>query len=344
MSPAGLEGRRRGGRPRDGRRVRRTTWATSSGATRFNLGLHVVQSPGGGGRRAGRRRVRRSIPVTRRLANETRGQDLRPGAADAEGRRDPPERRHLRGRPPRVPRSVETAPRDRLARRRDSARGMTTTEQIVWAHRVDKQRRRCGRARRCASTPTCCRPPDGTAPFAIHTFNQITGGDTIYPRQAAIANDHFVFTGKDARRAARPSIGRAVRARSTGSRSPTTRPRATASSTSISPSRGWCMPGAVHPRRRLAQPRVRRVRRGRHRRGLDDARLRLGDRATSTSRWRSSGACVFAGRAAAVGERQGHRARAAAALGREAVAGHVGGVRGREPASCRSLTATRSRT
>jgi 3-isopropylmalate/(R)-2-methylmalate dehydratase large subunit len=39
---------------------------------------------------------------------------------------------------------------------------------------------------------------DGTAPFAIHTFNQITGGDAIYPRQAAIANDHFVFTGVDA--------------------------------------------------------------------------------------------------------------------------------------------------
>jgi 3-isopropylmalate/(R)-2-methylmalate dehydratase large subunit len=39
---------------------------------------------------------------------------------------------------------------------------------------------------------------DGTAPFAIHTFNQITGGRTIDPRQAAIANDHFVFTGKEA--------------------------------------------------------------------------------------------------------------------------------------------------
>ena len=39
---------------------------------------------------------------------------------------------------------------------------------------------------------------DGTAPFAIHTFNQITGGDAIFPRQAAIANDHFVFTGRDA--------------------------------------------------------------------------------------------------------------------------------------------------
>ena len=37
---------------------------------------------------------------------------------------------------------------------------------------------------------------DGTAPFAIHTFNQITGGQAIHPRQAAIANDHFVFTGK----------------------------------------------------------------------------------------------------------------------------------------------------
>jgi len=39
---------------------------------------------------------------------------------------------------------------------------------------------------------------DGTAPFAIHTFNQITGGNTIYPRQAAIANDHFVFSGRNA--------------------------------------------------------------------------------------------------------------------------------------------------
>ena len=38
---------------------------------------------------------------------------------------------------------------------------------------------------------------DGTAPFAIHTFNQITGGNAIFPRQAAVANDHFVFTGKE---------------------------------------------------------------------------------------------------------------------------------------------------
>ena len=37
--------------------------------------------------------------------------------------------------------------------------------------------------------------------------------------------------------------------------------------------------------------------------------------------------------AAAVGQRQGHRAGAAPALGREAVAGHVGGARRRQPAA-----------
>ena len=83
---------------------------------------------------------------------------------------------------------------------------MTTTEQIVWAHRVDKD---------AAVAPGATLrvyadllpASDGTAPFAIHTFNQITGGQSIDPRQAAIANDHFVFTGRedDARQTA---IGR----------------------------------------------------------------------------------------------------------------------------------------
>ena len=48
--------------------------------------------------------------------------------------------------------------------------------------------------------------------------------------------------------------------------------------------------------------------------------------------------------AAALGQRQGHRPRAAAALGREAVAGHVGRARGRRTCSCRSPTATPSPT
>jgi 3-isopropylmalate/(R)-2-methylmalate dehydratase large subunit len=78
----------------------------------------------------------------------------------------------------------------------DRARRLTSTEQIVWAHRVDKSAEvRPGATLRVYAD--LLPASDGTAPFAIHTFNQITGGNTIYPRQAAIANDHFVFTGRD---------------------------------------------------------------------------------------------------------------------------------------------------
>jgi len=72
---------------------------------------------------------------------------------------------------------------------------MSTTEQIIWAHRVDKDAEvRPGQTLRVYAD--LLPASDGTAPFAIHTFNQITGGDKIYPRQAAIVNDHFVFTGR----------------------------------------------------------------------------------------------------------------------------------------------------
>src|SRR6202023_4276851 len=79
----------------------------------------------------------------------------------------------------------------------EQARRMTSTEQIVWAHRVDRSA--------AVTTGATLRvyadllpASDGTAPFSIHTFNQITGGDTIFPRQTAIANDHFVFSGRNA--------------------------------------------------------------------------------------------------------------------------------------------------
>ena len=165
----------------------------------FNLGLHVVQSPEAvADARDGD--VFSFDPATRQLRNETQEQDLRSRAALVEGGGDPPQRRDLRGRPPGV---------QALRHRRrpaidwpapEAARRMSTTEQIVWAHRVDKD-----------VTPAELAPgttlrvyadllpaSDGTAPFAIHTFNQITGGDSIDPRQAAIANDHFVFTGVEA--------------------------------------------------------------------------------------------------------------------------------------------------
>src|SRR6185436_10820557 len=164
----------------------------------FNLGLHVVQSPEAvADARDGD--AFSFDPVTRRLSNETQQKTYEPvplsakeeeirrtGGIFAAGRREFPE--SVRTRP-----SIDWADPD-------AARGMTTTEQIVWAHRVDKSLRpadlKPGATLRVYAD--LLPASDGTAPFAIHTFNQISGGDTIDPRQAAVANDHFVFTGVDA--------------------------------------------------------------------------------------------------------------------------------------------------
>ena len=76
----------------------------------------------------------------------------------------------------------------------EEARRMTLTEQIVAAHRVDREVPiRPGTTVRVYAD--LLPASDGTAPFAIHTFNRITGGAAIDPRQAAIVSDHFVFTG-----------------------------------------------------------------------------------------------------------------------------------------------------
>jgi 3-isopropylmalate/(R)-2-methylmalate dehydratase large subunit len=164
----------------------------------FNLGLHVVQSP---------EAVTDAQDgdefsfdsVSRELRNVTQGKTYQPvplSPKEEEIRRSAGifavGRREFR-------KSVLTRPAIDWPEPW-AAEHMTTTEQIIWAHRVDKE-----------LSPTDLTPgttlrvyadllpaSDGTAPFAIHTFNQITGGKTIYPRQAAIANDHFVFTGVDA--------------------------------------------------------------------------------------------------------------------------------------------------
>ena len=171
----------------------------------FNLGLHVVQSPEAvADARDGD--VFSFDPATRQLSNETRGVTYEPvplspkeeeirasGGIFAVGRRE-------------FRRSVETAPRI-VWPDPDTARGLTTTEQIVWAHRVDRDAEvKPGATLRVYAD--LLPASDGTAPFAIHTFNQITGGDTIWPRQIAIANDHFVFTGLEADEK-QTSIGRA---------------------------------------------------------------------------------------------------------------------------------------
>ena len=164
----------------------------------FNLGLHVVQSPEAVAD-AQDGDAFAFDPSSREVRNETRDKTYVPvplsakeeeirssGGIFAVGRREFPAA--VRARP-----EIDW-PAD------DAARRMTTTEQIVWAHRVDKeiapQDLRPGTTLRVYAD--LLPASDGTAPFSIHTFNQITGGDTIDPRQAAIANDHFVFTGVDA--------------------------------------------------------------------------------------------------------------------------------------------------
>ena len=160
----------------------------------LNLGLQVVQSPEAVAD-AKDGDAFSFEPQTRQLKNETQGRTYEPvplsakedeirqtGGIYAAGRRE-------------FKAAVEASPRI-VWPDAEQARRMTSTEQIVWAHRVDPA---------AAVTPGATLrvyadllpASDGTAPFSIHTFNQITGGDTILPRQAAIANDHFVFTGKD---------------------------------------------------------------------------------------------------------------------------------------------------
>src|SRR5947199_1434078 len=161
----------------------------------LNLGLHVVQS---------REAVEDAQegdtfafdPATRRLTNETRGKSYEPAALSPQeegirrsggiikiGRR---EFRDSVRRPPEV-----RWPDAAMARR------LTSTEQILWAHRVDKDAEvRPGATLRVYAD--LLPASDGTAPFSIHTFNEITGGDVIRPRQIAIANDHFVFNRREA--------------------------------------------------------------------------------------------------------------------------------------------------
>ena len=161
----------------------------------FNLGLEVVQAPDAV-RDAKEGDAFAYHPDSRKLDNITQSKSYEPlpltakedeirrsGGIFAVGRRE-------------FPASVATEPSIEWPDD-ETARRLTTTEQIIWAHRVDKDAEvKPGQTLRVYAD--LLPASDGTAPFAIHTFNQITGGGTIYPRQAAVANDHFVFTGLDA--------------------------------------------------------------------------------------------------------------------------------------------------
>lgn len=160
----------------------------------FNLGLHVVQAPDAVADAQDGDEFEFD-PGTRALRNVTQGKAYAPvplspkedeirrtGGIFSVGRRE-------------FRRSVETEPVVAWPDA-ETARTLTTTEQILWAHRVDKDAVVApGATLRVYAD--LLPASDGTAPFSIHTFNQITGGNAIWPRQLAIANDHFVFTGVD---------------------------------------------------------------------------------------------------------------------------------------------------
>src|SRR3954463_3606450 len=154
----------------------------------LNLGLQVVQSPEAVA--DARDNDEFSFdPQSRRLTNETARKTYDPvplspkedeirrtGGIYAAGRRE-------------FKASLEAAPRIEWPDP-ERARRMTSTEQIVWAHRVDKSAEVVpGATLRVYAD--LLPASDGTAPFAIHTFNQITGGITILPRQAGDAHTHL---------------------------------------------------------------------------------------------------------------------------------------------------------
>ncbi len=160
----------------------------------LNLGLHVVQAPEAVADARDGDELQFDT-VSRRLENVTQGKTYEPlpltpkeeeirrgGGIIALGRRELAA--GLRDRAPLV------FPDAQLVRT------MTTTEQILWGHRVDTGRQTLRPGDTLRVYADLLPASDGTAPFAIHTFNQITGGAQA-PRQAAIANDHFVFTGRD---------------------------------------------------------------------------------------------------------------------------------------------------
>lgn len=160
----------------------------------LNLGLEVLECPAAAEDAQNGDRFSFD-PATRRLVNDSLGRSYHPKpltAREAELRRSggilAAGRREFLA-------SVEADPviewpgpddRDRL----------TVTEQILWAHRVDR-RAPVSVGESILVAADLLPASDGTAPFAIHTFREITGG-AIHPRQAAIANDHFVFTGRRA--------------------------------------------------------------------------------------------------------------------------------------------------
>ncbi len=238
----------------------------------FNLGLHVVQSADAvNDARDGDEFT--FDPASRQIVNLTQGKTYDPipltpkedeirrsGGIFAMGRRE------FRSSVERTPEVV--FPDAAIARR------MSTTEQILWAHRVDKDAdvkpgatlrvyadsaAGVGRHRAVRDSyvqPDYRRRCDRSAPgrgrqrsLRLHRQAGRRQADGDRPAVRGAARDREAVL-RDARRRHLPLLLSRARARAAR---------------------------AVHSRRRLALARLRRLRRGRHRRRVDDSRLRLVD-------------------------------------------------------------------
>ena len=160
----------------------------------LNLGLEVLECPEAAADARDGHRFRFD-PATRRLANDSLGRSYQPKpltVREAELRRSGgilvAGRREFLAALAAEPRIEWPGP--------EAARGLTVTEQILWAHRADRAAP-VAAGESILVAADLLPASDGTAPFAIHTFREISGG-AVFPRQAAIANDHFVFTGRQA--------------------------------------------------------------------------------------------------------------------------------------------------
>jgi 3-isopropylmalate/(R)-2-methylmalate dehydratase large subunit len=207
----------------------------------LNLGLHVVQSPDAV-RDARDGDEFEFDPDSRTLRNLTRAKSYEPvplSTKEQEIRRgggifEMGRREFRAGR-----KTMAVAFPDAA-----TARGLSTTEQIVWAHRVDKR----AEVRPGATVELFADllpASDGTAPFSIHTYRQIVGQDEAGPLRVAIANDHFVFTGKAADEK-QTSISREF-AEKHGIRAPFYAPPGTGIFHFYFPEQGLILPGGFYP-------------------------------------------------------------------------------------------------
>ena len=204
------------------------------------------------------------------------------------------------------------------------------------------RRRPAGRARRCASTPTCCRRR--TAPRRSRSTRSTRSPAATRSIRARRRSPTITSCSP----ASTPTTSRRASAASSRALHGIEKPYYATPGDGIFhfyfPEQGLVMPGQFIPG---ADSHSRAY-------GAYGA-VGIGVGSTTLGFGWSTGYIYFTlakaaprrrsrGRLQPVGRRQGHRARAAAAMGREAVAGHVGRARRRATGSCRSPIATRSPT